>query len=133
MINLCGVVGCIFMVMCLAAGCDDEKPQQIMINDNVMVMNKKLMKKIAIQRQVVDELDGGIMRIRTKFVNKTDDPLWIDIQVVWKDSDGMDLYKTSWSALRLPVGLPEQHDISSMRPVAGFEMRIRKPDKGKDD
>ena len=129
---LCGILGCLCFSAVAVSGCDD-KPKQIMLNDNVMLMTDKLAKKIAIEKQVVDELPGGLLRVRTRFLNKTDDPLWIDIQVVWKDKDGMDLYKTNWAAFRLPAGLVEQHDVSSMRPVDGFEFRIRKPDKGKDD
>lgn len=115
----------------LVGGCDDS-PKEIFVDGNSVLFYDGLYGDVTIVKQVADRVPGNLTRIRTQFKNREDDSIWIDIQVVWKDSDGMELYKTSWQSFHLPAKTVEQHEIASLRPVAQYEFRIRKPDtKGK--
>ena len=123
----------VLVVSCFSAmlgGCDDS-PKEILIDGNTVLIYNGLDDKVVILRQITERLDGGLTRIRTQFKNRDDDKLWIDIQVVWRDSNGMELYKTSWQSFYLPSQRVEQYDITSLKPVHSYEFRIRKPDKGK--
>ncbi|HNX26660.1 MAG TPA: hypothetical protein PKK48_04560 [Phycisphaerae bacterium] len=112
-------------------GCDDS-PKEMLVDGNMVLFFDGLQKDVKIIRQISEILPGGLTRIRTQFKNTDDDTKWIDIQVVWRDADGMELYKTSWQSFHLPGRSVEQYDITSLKPAASYEFRIRKPDtKGK--
>lgn len=122
---------CMAGVLILACGCSPE-PVRIEAAPRVLLVDKPLSSQMEIVRQVPDRVDGNLMRIRTQMRNLTKNSLWIDIQVVWKDKDGFELYKTNWTAKHLPPGLAEDHDIVSMRSdAADYEFRIRRPVKAK--
>lgn len=116
------------IAMPFVCGCDDS-PKEMLVDGNTVLFFDGLDKDVKIVRQVPEKLSSGLTRIRTQFKNTDDDVKWIDIQVVWRDADGMELYKTSWQSFHLPARSVEQYDITSLRPVASYEFRIRKPDK----
>lgn len=112
-------------------GCDDS-PKEILVDGNTVLFYDGLTGDVTMVRQVADTISGGLTRIRTQFKNRDDDSVWMDIQVVWKDKDDMELYKTSWQSFHIPAKSVEQYEIVSLRPVDHYEFRIRKPDtKGK--
>jgi len=119
----------------LAAGCGDE-PAKVEVRSpmypHILIVDKPLGSQVQIVRQLSDRAEGNLMRVRTQMRNRTKDSLWIDIQVLWKDKDGFELYKTNWAPKHLPPGLVEDHDIVSMRSdAADYEFRIRRPVKAK--
>jgi len=112
----------------IIGGCDDS-PKEIFVDGSTVLFFDGLYGDVTMLRQVADRLPGDITRIRTQFKNREDKSIWIDIQVVWKDKDDMELYKTSWQSFHLPAQTVEQYEIASLRPVDHYEFRIRKPDK----
>ena len=113
-------------------GCNAE-PKRVDEGGRVLLESSMTKHNIKIQRQDSDRIEGGLLRVRTLIDNKEKENVWVDIQVVWKDKDAFELYKTNWAPKFLPAGLVQDHDIVAMRSgAADYEFRIRRPVKAKD-
>jgi len=92
----------------------------------VLVESTNLALLVKVVRQESDRVEGGLLRVRTEIDNRKKEDLWVDIQVVWKDARGFNLYETNWAPLMLPARYITSHEIVCMRPeAADYEFRIR--------
>jgi hypothetical protein len=83
---------------------------------------------VRIVQQDSDRIQGGLLRVRTIIRNRTDEGVWVEIQMVWKDGKGYEIHKTNWAPFHIPARMDETHEIASLRPdVVDYQLRIRRP------
>ena len=111
------------------AGCE-AKPKRVDDQGRVLLEGYTVSRYVSVVRQESDRVEGGLLRVRTDLKNKKKENLWVDIQVVWKDAKGFEVYKTNWAPLMLAARYVTTHEIVSMRAdVADYEFRVRQPAK----
>jgi len=111
------------------AGCE-AKPKRVDDQGRVLLEGYTVSRYVSVVRQESDRVEGGLLRVRTDLKNKKKENLWVDIQVVWKDAKGFEVYKTNWAPMMLAARYVTTHEIVSMRAdVADYEFRVRQPAK----
>jgi len=109
------------------AGCE-AKPKRVDDQGRVLLEGYTVSRYVSVVRQESDRVEGGLLRVRTDLKNKKKENLWVDIQVVWKDAKGFEVYKTNWAPMMLAARYVTTHEIVSMRAdVADYEFRVRQP------
>ena len=111
------------------AGCE-AKPKRVDDQGRVLLEGYTVSRYVSVVRQESDRVEGGLLRVRTDLKNKKKENLWVDIQVVWKDAKGFEVYKTNWAPMMLAARYVTTHEIVSMRAdVADYAFRVRQPAK----
>ena len=106
-------------------GCNAE-PKRMDDSGRVLLESSVTTHNVKVARQESDRVEGGLLRIRTLLDNKEKEEVWVDIQVIWKDAQGFEVYKTNWAPLMLPARYVTTHEIVSMRAdVTDYEYRVR--------
>ena len=106
-------------------GCNAE-PKRMDNSGRVLLESSMTKHNVYVARQESDRIEGGLLRVRTLLDNKEKENVWVDIQVIWKDDKGFEVYKTNWATLMLPARYVSTHEIVSMRAdVADYEYRVR--------
>ena len=110
-------------------GCNAH-PHKADEQGRVLLENTAVKTHVEVLKQVSDRIEGDLLRVRSLLHNKSKENVYIDIQVVWKDADGFEIYKTNWAPFFLPARQDTTHEIASMRAdVADYEYRIRQATK----
>lgn len=111
------------------AGCEAQ-PKQVDMEGRVLLEGQRMGDVVRLVSQTSDRIEGGLLRVRTLIKNRTKENLWVDVQLVWKDKDGYELYTTNWEPWFLPARLETTHEVASMRAgVADYEFRMRRAAK----
>ena len=111
----------------LGAGCEAQTITPPGSEGRIQIAGSTLAAHIRVVQQDSDRIEGGLLRIRTELKNRIKEDLWVDVQVVWKDGQGYEVYKTNWAPLYLPARLVQTHEVASLRPdVADYEFRMRR-------
>jgi uncharacterized protein YcfL len=110
-------------------GCNAH-PHKADEQGRVLLENTAVKTHVEVLKQVSDRIEGDLLRVRTLLHNKSKENVFIDIQVVWKDADGFEVYKTNWAPFFLAARQDTTHEIASMRAgVVDYEYRIRQATK----
>jgi len=125
-----GLVGLLAAGLAVAiVGCNAH-PHKADEQGRILLENTAVKTHVEVLRQVADRIDGDLLRVRTLLHNKKKEDVFIDIQVVWKDADGFEVYKTNWAPFFLAARQDTTHEIASMRAdVSDYEFRIRQATK----
>ena len=108
------------------AGCEAQ-PKQMDAHGRVLLEGDRMAGVVRVVRQTSDRIEGGLLRVRTLIKNRTKEDLWVDVQLVWKDKDGYEMYTTNWQPCFLPARLETTHEVASMNAdVADYEFRMRR-------
>lgn len=122
-------IWCVSGLAMLLFGCE-ANPKRADLEGRILLQEDDLAHLIHVVRQTPDRIEGDLLRVRTRIKNRTDDDLWVDVQMVWKDDQGYELYATNWAPLFLPARFVTKHEVASLRPdVADYELRLRNPTK----
>jgi uncharacterized protein YcfL len=122
-------IWCMAGAALLLVGCE-ANPKRADLSGRILLEDGHLGRVIQMVRQDSDRIDGDLLRVRTEIRNRTDDDLWVDVQMVWKDEQGYELYATNWAPLFLPARYVTKHEVASLRPdVVDYELRLRNPAK----
>ena len=107
------------------AGCE-ANPKRVDQEGRVLLEGYTVSRYVRVVRQASDRIEGGLLRIRTDLKNTHKVNIWVDIQVVWKDAQGFEVYATNWAPFMLPARYVTTHEIASINAdVADYEYRIR--------
>lgn len=110
-------------------GCNAE-PKRADEAGRVLLESSMTRHNVKVARQESDRIEGGLLRVRTLLDNKEKENVWVDIQVVWKDAQGFEVYATNWAPFMLPARYVTTHEIASINAdVADYEYRIRDASK----
>jgi len=113
----------------LLAGCE-ANPKEVDPEGRAVLEGKRMSYLVRVVQQSSDRIEGDLLRVRTLIKNRTKEDLWVDVQIVWKDAQGFEVYKTNWAPLFLPARLETTHEVVSMRAdVADYQFRLRQAAK----
>ena len=111
------------------AGCE-ANPKRVDQEGRVLLEGYTVSRYVRVVRQASDRIEGGLLRVRTDLKNTHKVNIWVDIQVVWKDAQGFEVYATNWAPFMLPARYVTTHEIASINAdVADYEYRIRQASK----
>lgn len=123
------IVWLIGVLAVVLTGCR-ANPKVMDVNHRVLFEDKNVARLIGVERQTADRIAGDLLRVRTDLKNNSKADLWIDIQMVWKDREGYELYRTNWAPYLLAARFVTKHEVASLsaEPV-DYELRVRRPAK----
>lgn len=113
----------------LLAGCQ-ANPRVMDVHHRILFQDSNLARLIGVERQSADRIAGDLLRVRTDLKNNTKCDLWVDIQMVWKDHQGYELYRTNWAPYMLAARFVTKHEVASLSAEpSDYELRVRRPAK----
>lgn len=114
----------IAIVSGLLAGCDTAQPMSGMMGQPLQKESKVIAKGsglthyLRVTNHKADRTDADLLRVRIGILNRDDDDMWCDIQVVFYDGDGFELEKTNYQPLFLPNQQVAYYETVSLSPQA---------------
>jgi hypothetical protein len=64
--------------------------------EKVVLLDGVLARNLQVVKEKTDRTDSGQLRVRLEIENIKNADLWTDVQVIFRDSEGFELEKTSW-------------------------------------
>ncbi|MCB0272734.1 MAG: hypothetical protein KDD46_06950 [Bdellovibrionales bacterium] len=73
-----------------------SNPDPIQHEERLLLLDRAYKSKIRLVSEQARKLDSGQLEVIMEIQNQSNKDLWTDIQVIFKDADGVEVDKTNW-------------------------------------
>lgn len=111
-------------------GCGPYKPTSsetpLQETEKVLLLDHGLTYRIHVVKEASTRLAGGQFEVKMEIENKWNDDVWVDIQTIFRGTDGFEIEKTDWEPFllhRRTVTLFQRNSLNTA--AADYRILIR--------